>query len=182
MSRGRQRRCDHADGDADTDEEAAAYGRPAAAPRYVEPVAALGAVGGGGRAAAGGGRASGGGAKPLPSSSPSSVSFFAGLRRMRKHKHASRFVLSQVLYLTASTADGTSASAFAQEVVGLDVAAIVRLTMYAAFAGAAGSIATMGLARCFGARDLCCLMTLPPLLLVYSSWSSSPRPSSSSSA
>lgn len=161
----------HADGDADTDEEAAAYGRPAAVPRYVSrPVAALGAVGGGGRAAAGGGRASGGGAKPLPSSSPSSVSFFAGLRRMRKHKHASRFVLSQVLYLTASTADGTSASAFAQEVVGLDVAAIVRLTMYAAFAGAAGSIATMGLARCFGARaTLCCLMTLPPLLLVYSS-------------
>ena len=100
----------------------------------------------------------------------SSVSFFAGLRRMRRHKHASRFVVSQVLYLTASTADGTSASAFAQEVVGLDVTAIVRLTMYAAFAGAAGSICTMGLARCFGARTtLCCLMALPPLLLIYSS-------------
>ena len=78
--------------------------------------------------------------------------------------------MAQVLYLTAATADGTSASAFAQEVLGLDVSTIVRLTIYAALAGAFGSLATMGLARCIGARPtLCLLMTLPPLLLTYSS-------------
>ena len=98
------------------------------------------------------------------------MSFFSGLRRLRRQKHASRFVLAQVLYLTASTADGASASAFAQEVVGLDVAAITRLTIFAALAGAAGSMVTMGLARCLGARPtLCGLMMLPPLLLVYTS-------------
>ena len=95
---------------------------------------------------------------------------FTGLRRLQRHKHASRFVLANTLYLTAATADGASASSFAQEVVGLNVATIIKLTIYAAIAGAFGSVATMGLARCFGARPtLCCLMCVPPLLLLYTS-------------
>ena len=39
---------------------------------------------------------------------------FASFRRLRAHRHASRFVVAQTLYLTAATADGTSASLFAQ--------------------------------------------------------------------
>ena len=54
-------------------------------------------------------------------------------------------MLAQVLYLTGAVADGTAASSFAREVVGLDVAAIIRLTIFAALAGAAGSFATMAL-------------------------------------
>ena len=94
----------------------------------------------------------------------------AGFRRLRRHKHASRFVCAQVLYLTAVVADGTAASSFAREVVGLNVTAIIRLTIYAALAGAVGSIATMALARCVSARlILGVLMVVPPLLLLYTS-------------
>ena len=95
---------------------------------------------------------------------------FAAIRRLRRHKHAARFVLAQTLYLTAATTDGTTASLFAQEVVGLPVARIVRLAIYAAVAGALGSAVTAVLARAIGARPtLCGLMSLPPLLLLYTS-------------
>ena len=98
------------------------------------------------------------------------LGLLSGVRRLRRHKHASRFVLAQVLYLTAAVADGTAASPFAREVVGLDVTAIVRLTIFAALTGAVGSVVTMGLARCFGERQtLCALMCVPPLLLLYTS-------------
>ena len=98
------------------------------------------------------------------------LGLLSGVRRLRRHRHASRFVVAQVLYLTAAVADGTAASPFAREVVGLDVTAIVRLTIFAALSGAVGSVVTMGLARCFGARlTLCALMCVPPLLLLYTS-------------
>jgi MFS-type transporter involved in bile tolerance (Atg22 family) len=97
-------------------------------------------------------------------------SLLSGLRRLRRHKHATRFVLSNTLYLTAATADGATAAAFAREVVGLDVVGIIRLTIFGAFAGVAGSLATMVLARCLGARSvMCVLMCLPPLILLYTS-------------
>ena len=98
------------------------------------------------------------------------LSMLSGIKRLRRHKHASRFVLAQVLYLTASVADGTAASSFAREVVGLDITAIIRLTIFAALAGAVGSVATMGMARYAGARlTLGVLMVIPPLLLLYTS-------------
>jgi UMF1 family MFS transporter len=94
----------------------------------------------------------------------------ASIRRLRQHKHAARFVLAQTLYLTAATSDGTSGSLFGQEVVGLPVARIVRLALFGAVAGAVGSVVTAVLARVFGARaTLCGLMSLPPLLLLYTS-------------
>ena len=60
---------------------------------------------------------------------------FAGLRRVGRQRHAARFLASQTLYLAAATADGANATLFAQEVVGLAVARITLLTIYAAFAG-----------------------------------------------
>ncbi len=91
------------------------------------------------------------------------------LWRARRYSHASRFVLSQALYLSAGTADAASAALFASEVVGLSMVGMILLTVYAAFAGAAGAATTGVLSRFVSSRRLlACLMCVPPLLLVYS--------------
>ena len=108
-------------------------------------------------------------------SGPPEVSALAdalhGLSRVLRHRHAARFIAAQTLYIAAATADAANATVFAREVVGLSVARITLLTVYAALSGAAGAMGTLAASKLMDERSLLlCLMCIPPPLLLYTSF------------
>jgi UMF1 family MFS transporter len=91
-----------------------------------------------------------------------------GLRRLRCHPHAARFLVAQMLYLSGASGDGSIASLFGTEVVGLDLQRITLVTIAAAAAGALGAVVTLLLCRVYAERSLLlALMCCPPAILLY---------------